>query len=590
MKTKLFALTALASAVASASETLPLEVTVTASRTADQKITDTYTYDVYDVQSDDNITDIVSSTGGVTLVQNGPVGQSSSTFIRGTDSNHTLVTYNGIAIRDESTISGATDISQHSTVGIDSVQIVKGPMGSTYGPNAVAGVINIDSVITDESFIQQELGSNNTRGTRVKVGQRFDKTTVSFDGEFKSTDGISVYADGTEDDGFDSRNYFIGQDTYFSNGWNLLTTYTVNDNSADLDSSSADILDYTSDWKWKNFHVSTTDGYTKVAYNKSTHDRQYEQSGSLDVYTSTTDTLLAQHTLLKSNYSVTVGTEYTKSAATIDTTTNFWQASVDEDRINRAVFVNGAYSLTEEVTVTGGYRYDANSKFTDQQTTRLGLSGYGFRGSVTNGYRLPTFYEMYGSDNFGFTGNPNVNPETSVSYEVGYGNDWFDLALFEIRTTDALAYTYDASTFTSTYQNDDSEQKSRGAELTIKTEYKDVDIANTTSYTLSRDGNGDEKLRRPMWTNTTTVGTNINTVYTYAQVAYVGKYQDIDGTTYTNFEADDVVTANIGAKYDITEALSINATLNNIGDVQYERPSGYNQNGRNAMVRLEYEF
>ena len=123
----------------SLAEVEPLEVTITIPRTASDMATSTYSYDVIDV---DTAADTVP---GIDIVQNGPPGQSSSLFIRGTESDHSLITLNGISIKDHSTPSGADDFSQHNLIGVDRLAVIKGPMGSTYGPNAAGGVIDMQT-------------------------------------------------------------------------------------------------------------------------------------------------------------------------------------------------------------------------------------------------------------------------------------------------------------------------------------------------------------------------------------------------------------------------------------------------------------
>lgn len=575
---------------AQTSETDPLKIYVTASRTADQSIVDTYTYNVYKVDSSSTISDTVAQSTGVTLVRSGPLGQQTSTFIRGTDSNHTLVTFNGIPIRDESTPTGADDISQHSTVGVSSVNVIKGPMGSTYGPNAVAGVINLESVVTDETYIQQSFGSNNARSTNIKLGNDFGNTIVSLSGEFTQTDGPSVYANGTEKDPFEARNGALQVETFLNNTWVINSSIISNNNSSNLDSSSADVLNYTSNWNWTNFNINATDGYTAVAYNKSKHERDYVKDTDVDNYHSTTDTVLAQHTYTTPTVSVTIGTELAKTEAQIATTTYGWVASVDENRTNKAVYTNAAYKFTDDVVITGGYRYDTNTKFQDEHTTRLGIGAHGFRASVSTGYRLPTFYEMYGSDNFGFNGNPNVNAESSLSREIGYSNDWVDLALFDIQTTNALKYTYDTSTWTSTYTNDSHKQKSYGAELALKGKWNNTSVKNATTYVIAKDGNNEEKLRRPKLTNTTSIEQQFNDLVVDVSLNYISTYKDIDGATYTTFRANEVITADTGLTYNVNESVVFYTDLNNITDEQYEMPSGYSQLGRNVMMGVKVNF
>ena len=39
---------------------------------------------------------------------------------------------------------------------------------------------------------------------------------------------------------------------------------------------------------------------------------------------------------------------------------------------------------------------------------------------------------MYGIDSYGYNGNPNLETEDLDSYEIGYRNNGFDVALFYI--------------------------------------------------------------------------------------------------------------------------------------------------------------
>src|SRR5210317_185262 len=116
----------------------PLEVIIYLTRSASDIQHKTYTFDF--ITSPETHKDF-----DLNIVQSGSMGQMSSTFLRGTESDHTLFTLNGMSIKDYSTPSGIDDISQHSMLGINSVEIIKGPMGTVYGPNAVGGVINMSS-------------------------------------------------------------------------------------------------------------------------------------------------------------------------------------------------------------------------------------------------------------------------------------------------------------------------------------------------------------------------------------------------------------------------------------------------------------
>jgi outer membrane cobalamin receptor len=126
----------------------PLEITVYAYRTASDLRAKTYSSSVVDA---DNIDDI--EVAGVDLQTTGPKGQQTSLFIRGTNSNHSLIAINGISIKDHSTISGNDDLGQIGILGFDQIEIIKGPAGSIYGPDAIGGVINLQSGINFDNEI-----------------------------------------------------------------------------------------------------------------------------------------------------------------------------------------------------------------------------------------------------------------------------------------------------------------------------------------------------------------------------------------------------------------------------------------------------
>ena len=63
-------------------------------------------------------------------VQSGPRGQQASVFMRGTNSNHTLVLLNGIPINDQSTTNGAFDFGQDFMFNVQRVEVYKGAAGA----------------------------------------------------------------------------------------------------------------------------------------------------------------------------------------------------------------------------------------------------------------------------------------------------------------------------------------------------------------------------------------------------------------------------------------------------------------------------
>ena len=84
---------------------------------------------------------------GLDVTQSGPTGQQSSLFLRGTNSNHTLVLLNGIPINDLSTPTGAHDVGQDFMFNVQQIDVYKGSAGAHYGADAVGGAVNFRTVV-----------------------------------------------------------------------------------------------------------------------------------------------------------------------------------------------------------------------------------------------------------------------------------------------------------------------------------------------------------------------------------------------------------------------------------------------------------
>ena len=200
----------------------------------------TYSYEVVSADKEE-----IQKVSSLNVVQSGPDGQLTSTFMRGTNSNHTLITLNGIAIQDHSTPNGTEDLFAHSFLGVDRVEVIKGPMGSIYGPNAIGGVINMVTQANGLNYIELSGGSFGQKTQIIKLGKA-DYTKgfiIDFRVENETADGISV-VDGTEKDGIADRNY-IFQVEKFLGKWMLKSNIIQTVNKSDLDGSDKVVNDLT---------------------------------------------------------------------------------------------------------------------------------------------------------------------------------------------------------------------------------------------------------------------------------------------------------------------------------------------------------
>ncbi|HXQ26578.1 MAG TPA: TonB-dependent receptor [Candidatus Acidoferrales bacterium] len=94
-------------------------------------------------QGTETVADALRNVPGVAINRTGQQGAVTSAFIRGGNSNYNLVMIDGIPMND---FGGGFDLAPLPADGVDQVELTRGPESALYGSNAVAGVINIVSL------------------------------------------------------------------------------------------------------------------------------------------------------------------------------------------------------------------------------------------------------------------------------------------------------------------------------------------------------------------------------------------------------------------------------------------------------------
>jgi outer membrane receptor protein involved in Fe transport len=95
--------------------------------------------------------DLLRYLPGLTFNQTGAPGGVTSLFLRGGNSNFTLVTIDGVPVN---AFGGAFNFANFPSEGIDRVEVASGPQSGVYGPYANSGVIGIETRKPSEASLE----------------------------------------------------------------------------------------------------------------------------------------------------------------------------------------------------------------------------------------------------------------------------------------------------------------------------------------------------------------------------------------------------------------------------------------------------
>ncbi|HSM31972.1 MAG TPA: TonB-dependent receptor plug domain-containing protein, partial [Woeseiaceae bacterium] len=151
-----------------------------------------------------DLAELLRFEAGIDIGRNGGPGQATSMFMRGTESNHTLVLIDGVRI-NPGTIGGAP-IQHISPEVIERVEIVKGARSALFGTDAIGGVINIITRRADETHIEggAGAGSFDSRSAFLSGGVRNEKNQLGITLDWQDTEGYPPRVGSDIDRGYDN--------------------------------------------------------------------------------------------------------------------------------------------------------------------------------------------------------------------------------------------------------------------------------------------------------------------------------------------------------------------------------------------------
>ena len=544
---------------------------------------------------------VLKFVNGVQAVQSGPRGQQTSVFMRGTNSNHTLVLLNGIPINDQSTDNGAYDFGQDFMFTVSRVEIYKGTAGAHFGADAIGGAVNL---ITDIDYTNRLSisGSNNNRTLEGNYITNFNDWQINVTGGLHNSQSESALAEGTDKDGAQNKSAGINIVRWLSDKLKFRSNLFVRNTLTDLDGHSV-LLQNGFDSNnnlyalQTGFDYITQDSKSYITLHTHSYDREYNSPGNeFDNYESDSYVVRAEHTKKSSDaFTYGVGVEYKYDTASFDNRGSY-NSSLSGDYDNIGIFANLGYNFNNDWSSSLNVRTDNNNIVGSNNSYKLGimrenlLPKLNLRFNHAEGFKNPSLYELYGADNWGYQGNINLQAEQSVSNEINFdyafdSNNQLTVSLFRNEIGNLIEYNNNTYTNNST-----GSLKQSGIELAYGLNYDRNRVTFIGSSLSSEKTDGSAQLRRPELS----FGINYdraldNNLNVYTNYKYTGEQLDIHNSNWSTVTMPETHLLDVGVTKNYY-GIDIGLSVNNLLDQNYQSPHGFSQEGRKLNFVLKRRF
>ncbi|MCO8162940.1 TonB-dependent receptor [Pseudomonas sp. 21LCFQ010] len=555
-----------------------------------------------------DLTDALRDVEGVTV--NGSANETDIS-IRGMPADYTLILVDGKRqSARESRVNGNRGYEQSfipPAEAIERIEVVRGPMSSLYGSDAIGGVINIitrkvtpewTGSLTYDYSARQHSDQGNARQTQFFLsGPIMDKLL-----------GLQVwgrYLDRQADDDVEITNGFSKADhkdltarlaitpnadhdilleagaTRLKNGDGLSANWSTREQENNRDHWS---ISHQGRWGWATSDVS-------LAYEKSSREglASASQSDVLGRKPTVENTVFDAKLVIPTEHNITtVGTQWN------DSTVTDWNQGLNDRRdyeysvVQKALFAENEWSVTDAFTLTTGLRMDHHEQYGVHFSPRVygvwnATDEWTFKGGVSRGFKAPELraviqdYAVLRRNTWAMLGNPDLKPETSTNYELSalwsnrdnlsagatvFYNDFQD-KLSTVTTTERW------NGYLIMERVNVDKAVIQGLELNGRWDVTDsVALKANFTYTDSEQKSGANAgaplaLTPERKANVRADWQLNDRLSVYAAVNYYGKEY---GTTLTEEAAPAYTTGDIGGSFEFSKNLSFNAALQNVAD------------------------
>ena len=531
---------------------------------------------------------LLQTDASINMVQSGGYGQAASIFLRGGNSNQTLVLRDGVRLN--SNTSGTASLPFIDTTDIKRIEVLKGPASVLYGTDAISGVVQLISKTPEKTaaFVTGEIGENKTYKSVIGADLAENGFYAQIRGQRLETDGTPVKdIKNAADASFDQKGYSakigVEKEQYAASA-----DYSENQGYSDYDSSGKLV---SQDFKNEIINIK---GRLNILENLALHARfsqfkdEIDQNNSTDfVHSKTQESEIYGQWSFTPNQKLLVGATHRN----IDGDVISYGTPYQEDIDSTGYYIQHKYDQAGLNTQVG-IRVEDNEKF-GTHTVAQGSVRYqvlpltSVYANIGSAFKAPTLNDMYA-----FGGNPDLKPEESLSYEIGLDqklayNISTGLSLYTTEVDNLIAFDGVLNQMSNV-----EKAKMEGSELYVKWQGQNLFTDLSYNYVRAKDKKNDEDLsRRPRQKIALTAGW-ADEQYTFSTTMLANG--DYDNSPYDNVQIPGHFRVDMHGQYKVNKNVDVFANIQNVGDSKYRTAYGsgsyYINGGRLASAGVTFRY
>jgi len=552
-----------------------------------------------------SLPNLLATLPGFSLGRTGREGGVASLFLNGGNSNFTKVLVDGTPVNEP---GGAINFSNFTLDNVEKIEVVHGAESALFGSDAMAGVVQIfthrGTTRRPQLTLLGEGGRFSTARGAVLLSGLLGRFDYSAAAAYFRTDG-----QGTND-------AFLNRTLSGNFGWRFSETNRVRlalrNNTSDAGVAGQTLLaapnlfqhnalhnfsakltgDFATGAHWRH-HLAGNESYSRqlfFLFPGFTVANQLNRAG-----------LSAQSSYLFRQGAVTAGYQYEVE--------NGWVNGPHFRRNNQGAFLDGRFQPWRRLTVSGGFRAEANASFGRRWVPRFGAAyalrfGSGFWGatrlrfSFGRGIKEPSLLQSFSTNPF-FRGNRNLRPERSRTFNVGVeqvlASNQLRLSAdyFDNRFRDMISFG------SGTFFNTDL-ARARGVNVGAEAKpTRWLTVSGNYSYNDSRvlrapnafdlaSIPGNRLLRRPVHSGNIVLNSAFHRMNWNLAGYFSGRRTDSSFLAPTVTTNPGYARFDLAGSYDLRRGVTVFGRVENLFDKQYQEALGFPALGRDFRLGMKF--